>query len=305
MDLKEQLQIKIENYILNALAKEFLEAEIRINMANIPLTESDILAYDGVFSNLDDDDLWISLHEMNKKHNIDDELLFERYVDKLVEQCLASDSNPDNIKKISIYHVKPLSPDKWIYKLELAQTKDPNEVVDNDRWEKEFRPMMDNVIKTLEQICKRDNESEYRVIEKEVRERFPRLKANALVYFVSAEVFYRKFVKENALDYAPVLLEYCRSIETSLWDYICNSDIYREEAQRSIEFHKNNKTFGGAVYAIKQCPGGPLHKHSRHLDELVKLRNNSAHTFVSREPDVRRERNRIWDSDLLDILCDK
>ena len=36
MDLKEQLQIKIENYILNALAKEFLEAEIRIDMADIP-----------------------------------------------------------------------------------------------------------------------------------------------------------------------------------------------------------------------------------------------------------------------------
>ncbi len=305
MELKEQLQMKIENYILNALAKEFLEAEIRIDIADVPIDESDILAYDSVFSDLDDDDLWISLHEMNKKHNIADEILFERYIDKLVEQCLSDDSKPDIIKKISIYHVKPLSPDKWIDKLALAQTKDPNELVDDDRWEKEFKPMMDNVIKTLEQTCKKFNESDYHVIEKEVRKRFPRLKSNALDYFISAEVFYRKFVNENQLDYAPVLLEYCRSIETSLWDYICGSDIYKEEAQKSFEFHKKNKTFGGAVHAIKQCPDGPLQKHCSHLEELGKLRNESAHTFVSREPDVRRERNRIWDSDLLDILCDK
>ncbi len=305
MEPKELLCSKIENYISSALEKEFLEATVRIDLADIPVSDETILAYDRVFSDLDDDELWIRLHNMNKKHNIPDELLFERYVDKLVEQCLSNDSKPDNIQKINIYHVKPLSPTKWVEKLELAQIRDPNEEIDNDRWENEIKTMMESVLKTLETICKRDNESDYRRSKKEVLDRFPLLRGKALEFFVSAEVFYKKFEDEDALDYAPVLMEYCRSIETALWEYIYASDIYREQGMESEKYNNQGKTFGAALYAIKLPKDGPLSKHYRELNKLVQLRNNSAHTSVTREPDVRIEREKIWESDLLDTLCAK
>ncbi len=302
MDNRSLLCSKIENYILSALEREFLEAEIKIELADVPVTEEDIWSYEGVFSNLDDNELWIELHEMNKQHNISDELLFERYIDELVDLCLEDESKPDIIQKIRIYHVKPLSPTKWMDKLEMAQIKDPTVVVDDSKWESEIKPMMESVIKTLDVITKRDQEGDYRKSRQEVLERFPLLRGKALELFVTAEVFYKKFENEDALDYAPVLLEYCRAVETALWKYIEASDIYRKQGEESQKFKDQGQTFGAAVFAIKEPKDGPLRVFYRDLSRLHRFRNDSAHTTVAKEPDVRMEREKLWKSELLNVL---
>ncbi len=303
MDNKELLKSKIENYILCALEKEFLEADIRIELADIPVSEEDILLYEGVFSCLDDDDLWIHLHEMNKMHNISDEILFERTIDKIVDKCLASDSKPSSIKKISIYHVKQLSPTKWFDSLKLAQISDPDEKVDDDRWETEIKPKMDEVLRQLDLISKRDNERDYNEASKAVTERFPYLKDDSLKYFISAEVFYKKFVHEDEIDYAPVLIEYCRSVEVALWKYMDATDIYREQWNRANSSRTREKTFGSAVRVVKDAPGGELDNYLEKLTELKEIRNNCAHMFVARIPNARETRKYLWESDLMDTLC--
>lgn len=110
MDYRDILCSNIKNHILNALEKKSLEATIKIDLEDLPLTEEIVSVYESIFANLDDEDIWISIHEMSKKYRVSDEELFEKYVDKLVDLCHENDKKPNNVRKIIIYNIKPITP---------------------------------------------------------------------------------------------------------------------------------------------------------------------------------------------------
>ena len=96
------------------------------------------------------------------------------------------------------------------------------------------------------------------------------------------------------------MVEYCRVIDKTLWDYLENSTDYISEVNRCVQ-EGREKTLGSGVYIAKTYKK-PLASKYDILNEIKRLRNGSAHINQEREPDVEWIRSVLWDTDLLDIM---
>lgn len=296
------LKVLIENAIFESLAMQYLEADIRIKLQECTVSKECYEYFKEAFSVLTLEDTWITLHKIARASNITDDRAFEDFVDRMLEVIDRDNKYPGILKEINVFHIRSLTLSKCLEKISSIQIPNVGDVVTDERWYKEFDKKMDSALSILESSIANTHQDYYAEAKANVITRFPKLKGDALRFFISAEVFYAAFHEEKQVDYAPVMLEYCRAIELTLWAYINNSDIYRAAGIKAAEFNHGHQTFGGAVHTIKTVTNGPLYSYYGEYQKLNAIRNDSAHIFVTRKPNVSEARKKIWETDLLDIL---
>lgn len=189
---------------------------------------------------------------------------------------------------------------KWSDKLVKCQLLTDEEVSD-ELWESTVRDKMDEVLRIAVESERASSGRFFERRLREVKKRFPKLSKPLLSYFATAEQLYANFKGNTVIDFAPVLVEYCKVVEGALWEYLPRSEDFRAHCQQWLSDPRNSKTLGGAFSIAKTC-GKPLYPFRDDLEKLKKLRNDSAHVGVDRVPDVEWVRAYLWQGDLLDEL---
>jgi len=224
----------------------------------------------------------------NKKHEVE-----EAYA-KLTEKLNKTEEKVTKLKQ---------EMSQWYDKLVKCQIWGDKEVPD-DIWEDQISEKMNDVITTLSNFCIQKSSRSYNEVMNSINKRFPKLSKGARNFLATAEQIYKTFEEEEMMDFAPVLVEYARFVETMLWQYLDNSPEYKEEAEKNKAYNNQGSTLGAATYTIG-LNDKPLKKYYEKVRWIKEQRNNSAHINVSREPEVREVRDYIWDSDFIDSLCEK
>lgn len=297
----------IENIIFESLALQYLEADVRVDLTEAsftPVSEECYRYYEEAFSVLLQEETWMKLHKIARISNIADDRAFENYVDRMVSVINEDKKYPNLLKEITIYHIKSLTLSKCLESINKIQIPDNGESVSDERWYKEFDTKIEKALVILESSAKNSHQNIFKEVKSRVVEKFPKLRGTALDCLVSAEVFYTSFHEEKQIDYAPVMLEYCRCIEILLWDFIDNNELYKEEREKAVSFNHGSRTFGGAVHTVEAVKKGPLFPYHEEYRKLNIIRNFNAHIFVTRKPNVSEVRTKIWETDLLNVLIE-
>ena len=191
---------------------------------------------------------------------------------------------------------------KWYRELVNIQILDAGEEVTDADWEMRYQEAFDKIIKNVSNYCVNTRSRQNLEIQNGIQKKFPQLPEKARNFLSTAERMYVSFYEEKTIDFAPVMVEYCRTIEVLLKEYLEKSIIYAGAYENAKAHNNQGATFGAATYAIKAV-SGPLSRYHRDLDSIRRARNDSAHINVSREPEVTRVREFIWNSPLIGILC--
>ena len=190
-------------------------------------------------------------------------------------------------------------------KLVACQVLDDEIDISDDYWEEHVAAGMNAVIEELRKKEKQTSAKEYENILAKVQKQFPGLDVKAQKFFASAEQIYQTFLDNSIVDYAPVMVEYCKVVDVALWNYLDNSREYRDEVNRCLNSGKQ-KTLGSGAWIVSDSMNKSLWKYADVLHQIKRLRNNSAHVNVSRRPDVEWIRSILWEeSDLLKVLSGK
>lgn len=190
---------------------------------------------------------------------------------------------------------------QWTLLLVECQVEDETLDISEDYWDNHVRERMDQAIQKISSIVKKSNVNGYIKKEKEVREWFPKMPDSAIKFMASAEQMYEVFQENPIIDFAPVMVEYCKVIEFLLWDYLDRTGEYDPE----IQCNKNQlKTLGTAAWAIKMAGiSKTLYPYLDDIERINESRCESAHKEKSREPDVKKVREYIRQGDLIKKLC--
>lgn len=190
---------------------------------------------------------------------------------------------------------------QWTLLLVECQVGDEIADISEAYWDEHVREQMECAIQKISSMIRKANESGYAEKEKEVRKQFPKMREDAVKFLASADQMYEVFHDNPIIDFAPVMVEYCKVIEVLLWEYLDHTDEYVPEIQRN----KNPlKTLGTAAWVIIQ--GGrnkSLYPYGKDIEWINILRCESAHKEKSREPDVKKVQKYIKESSLVQRLC--
>ncbi len=191
---------------------------------------------------------------------------------------------------------------KWTAILTECQLENESQQVSTEYWEERLADQMENAIQEISKMVKKSNENAYQAEMVRIKKVFPKLPEKALQFFASAEQMYQVFENNEVIDFAPVMVEYCKVIEVLLWDYLDRTEEYKPEI-------KNNKykvkTLGAAKYIIGQAgKGKSLFEFLESIEMVTSFRNKSAHKeALKKAPDLKKVQKLIWDSHFLQKLC--
>ena len=202
-------------------------------------------------------------------------------------------------RRISVFR-KNMS--KWYQELVKIQALDVEEEITDEDWEEKYQDAFDKIISSASNYCVKTRSKENEAINNRIHTIFPGISKIGQRFLSTAERMYLSFCEEKNIDFAPVMVEYCRTIEVLLKDYLEKSNVYAAEYEKSKAFHNQGATFGAATNVLWNV-SGPLDKFRKELNDIRKMRNNSAHINVNREPDVAYLRDYIWNSPLINVLC--
>lgn len=157
------------------------------------------------------------------------------------------------------------------------------EEMDEDTWEL-FSEKIENTISKMTTDMKLSNS--YAEIKADFRRSFPKLEENSLEFLTTAEYLYR-INMNNIIDFAPIMVEYCKVIENELRVVLVAKDMM----------------LGNALKHIKNLNISPLiHKYNQ-LNEIYTYRNGSAHTGLSTKEKVEKVRQLFFDRGVLKTIC--
>ena len=161
---------------------------------------------------------------------------------------------------------------------------------------------MDVLISHILLNIKKSNVNWYEANRKRVEEAFPKMSGNTKEFLASAEQMYEVFKGNVKIDFAPIMVEYCKVFENLLWEYLDRTKEYSVEIQNNS---RKNKCLGTAGYVIKKGGDGKsLSKYRDIIKRITDLRNGSAHKHVTKEdPDVLWIHDLIWNGELVTLLC--
>lgn len=190
---------------------------------------------------------------------------------------------------------------QWTLLLVECQVGDEISDISEEYWNENVRDKMDQTIGKISSMLKKANADSYVQMEKQVREQFPQMPETARKFLASADQMYEVFKKNPIIDFAPVMVEYCKVIEVLLWDYLDRTGEYAEEIGQNTN---QLKTLGTAAWAIGRGGSGKsLYSYQRDIAQINELRCESAHKEKSMEPDVKEVRKFIRESGLVRKLC--
>lgn len=192
----------------------------------------------------------------------------------------------------------------WYGELIKCQVLDSETEITDDMWDSlDIEAKMDSIIEKINRFVGKSGSGEYETVLAKVNERYPKLSKKSRRYLASAEQIFHVFQENPLIDCAPALVEFARVYEESLWNYIDNTDHYTTAAAEQLKNHP--KTLGTAGYIIRNNKG-PLRKYEKQIGSITRMRNESAHAYISKEPEVAAIRNMIWaeKETLLDVLSE-
>lgn len=191
---------------------------------------------------------------------------------------------------------------KWTTILANCQSGNESQEISTEIWEEQFADKMEQAIREISRLVKKSNESGYRTEAARVKQAFPKLPEEAGKFLASAEQMYRVFQDNEVIDFAPVMVEYCKVIEVLLWSYLDRTGEYDPEI---ADNRRKDKTLGSAEFVIRQAGSKKsLFGFLKGIERVTRFRNKSAHKEVlKKEPDLKEVQKLIWDSGLLQKLC--
>ena len=184
---------------------------------------------------------------------------------------------------------------RWTELLIDCQIPEDTITVTGDYWDENIKEKMENVIQNISDTLKRNNSDNYMIKEREVREKFPNMHENAIKFLASANQMYEAFSDNPIIDFAPVMVEYCKVYEVLIWCYFDETGEYNHE----ISINKNKlRTLGTATWAISQ--GGKeksLYRYVKDMETINKWRCESAHKEKSKKTNVDDIKKWIWEGE--------
>ncbi|MEG6615984.1 hypothetical protein V6C27_06015 [Peptococcaceae bacterium 1198_IL3148] len=128
----------------------------------------------------------------------------------------------------------------------------------------------------------------YGASKKAFTQKYPKLAHKSIDFLTTAEYLYQHN-KDAQIDFAPIMVEFCKVIENEL----------------RIVLKQNKLTLGQAIYFIENNKVYPLFSRIASFKEIYLCRNGSAHTGVSTREKVERIRKLITGPDgALNIICE-
>lgn len=128
-----------------------------------------------------------------------------------------------------------------------------------------------------------------------LKEKFPKLNSISLDFLCTAEYLFDTH-SNQFIDYAPILVEYCKVVEKEL-------NIYLTKKISGIKTKKNkNYTLGKCVKILNEYINPKNEYFLSMLNDLLEYRNGSAHSGQSTEKKVREVRKMIMDNGLLEYI---
>lgn len=113
------------------------------------------------------------------------------------------------------------------------------------------------------------SEALYVKIEEEMKKTFSGLHEKSLSFLISSEYLYQIHLNTNKIDFAPIMIEYCKVVENEL------NVIFK---QKKMVDKKKNYTLGQLLFELERHQVSPFTEFTPILKTIIFYRNGSAHT---------------------------
>ena len=207
-------------------------------------------------------------------------------INKILENTIGELENEKKLASSQIGKVK-----EWA--ITLIKAQDKSSVLNNDyddiNWAN-FELELDNIANLMKNSQLDSTEISFSDIESEFRNKYKNISNKALRFLTTGEYLYR--INENEfIDYAPVMIEYCKVVELELNNYLIRNKIIDDY-----------KMLG---YINKLLQNSDIYDITKYLNEIIVHRNESAHTASINRKKVDYIRDILFDKGFLDKILDK
>lgn len=177
-----------------------------------------------------------------------------------------------------------------------VQSIDEDIEITSEYWEDSIQDKMMNAIENIMWEVNKTNPKSYELHMNRIEKIYPNMCSSAKEFLTSAEQMYDVFKGNVVIDFAPIMVEYCKTFEVLIWNYLDESGEYSQEIEENT---RKNKCLGTAEFciklAIKKGKNKSLNKYIKDINKITTLRNNSAHKQVTKEsPDIKWIIKKIW-----------
>lgn len=160
-----------------------------------------------------------------------------------------------------------------------------------DDWKIIERQMVEIAHKMVEE--NKDNQ-DYQDIKNKYKTIYPHLNYKSLSFLSTGEFLFHLHEKET-MDYAPIMIEYCKVFETELNEVL---------KKRKLLNKKRNYTLGQILVELENNAPLGWDKFTITLREVIQYRNGSAHTGQSTREKVSKVRSYLLEDKWLDFILD-
>lgn len=150
-----------------------------------------------------------------------------------------------------------------------------------------FEDELQNIAEKMKESELESLEVSFTEIESSLISKYPNMSKKALKFLTTGEYLYR--INENQyVDYAPIMIEYCKVVELELNNYLKNKGVIQDE-----------KMLG---YINKIIQNSNMYDVKKYLSDIVKYRNESAHTGSINREKVEYIREILFEKNFLNLL---
>jgi len=172
---------------------------------------------------------------------------------------------------------------KWAQELMKIQGLDLDEKSLDTNWE-EYEEQFDEIINKM--FRETEGDIQYSRIKEYFENQYSGLHKKSIEFLSTAEYLFLAN-KGNTIDFAPIMVEYCKVVELEL----------------RIILNNKKLTLGQSLRHIEKLNIDPLVYNLHDLNLLYQHRNGSAHSGTSTKEKVEKVRNILFDKNLLMLLC--
>lgn len=182
---------------------------------------------------------------------------------------------------------------EWAISLLKLQNKYEGLTINENLWSI-LDSEMTKVIQNMKSENFESNEINYKNIKSSIKNKFPKISDKGLEFLTTSEFLFN-IHKQDIIDYAPIMVEYCKTIEYELNIFIRRHNITHRGDRRKY-------TLGQLIRKIEKLNGVNLNKLLELLNQLLVFRNGSAHSSESTRKKVEVARDMIINKGLLDFI---
>ena len=181
---------------------------------------------------------------------------------------------------------------RWAQSLMQSQKNNFCKTLDLDNeenWEN-FAQAVDSIIENMKNE-NGNNSQQYDEILRQTQKKYPRLERTSTDFLATAEYLYSVH-KGIRMDFAPIMVEYCKVVEYEL--------------KKILEIFTANRMelrFVDMIELVRRNNINKLGNIAYKLDRIRHLRNGSAHSGLSTEKKVLEVRQLLFDDEIINKIC--